>query len=91
MIDSYRTGSPEYRPYINRARRLRSDAVHAGLSFVAQGTVEWLRTGFQKMKCRRTQYRLEQQLRSLSSATLKDIGMTKGEVTWRVQEALPCS
>ena len=75
MMDSYRTTDPEYRTYIERARRLRSEAFHAGLGFVARATLAWLRTGFQKLKCRQKQRRAEQHLRSLSSATLKDIGI----------------
>lgn len=91
MMDSYGSSHPDYRPYINRARRLRSDAVYAGLGFVAKAAFKALRVGIEKMKCRRIQRRMEQQLRSLSSATLKDIGLSRGEVTWRVKEALPCS
>ena len=92
MIDSYRTGNPDYRPYLNRARNASARMLFtAGLSFLAQAAVKGLRSGFEKMKCRRVQRRMEQQLRSLSSATLKDIGLSRGEVTWRVKEALPCS
>ncbi len=91
MTDSYRSGNPNYRPYIERARRLRSEAFHAGLSFAGGAALAWLRKGLQRLQCRQKQHRAEQQLLSLSSATLKDIGLSRGEVSWRVREALPCS
>ena len=87
MIDSYRTMNPEYRSYIKRARELRSQAVRAAGRYV----LRWLRNGFQRLKCRLMQHRNERQLHALSNSALKDIGVSRGEISWRVRKAMPCS
>lgn len=91
MLDSYHAANHDYRPYIQRARRLRSEAFHVALGSVAGAVLRWLRAGFERLNCRRIQHRAEKQLNTLSSAMLKDIGVSRGEISWRVREALPCS
>lgn len=91
MLDSYRSTPREYKHYVLRARRLRAEATHAALGFVAGAILTWLRAGLQRQKCRHRQRRAEQSLRALSNSTLKDIGISRGEISWRVREALPCS
>lgn len=92
MLDSYRTAtSPEHRHYIQHARYLRSRAFHTALRAAARAVVTLPRTVLRRLRCRHVQHRAAQQLKALSGATLKDIGLARGEISWRVREALPCS
>lgn len=89
-MDSYRSTNPNNRHFIERARRLRSEAFHTAISSVTRVIPAWLRTGFQRLRCWRIQYRAEQELSGLHSAVLKDIGVSRSEIPYRVREALPC-
>ncbi len=90
MLDSYRSTRPEHQSYILRARRLRSEAFHTAFGAVAGGVLGLLRTSLQRLKCRYVQQRAEQELRGLHSAVLRDIGVSRSEISFRVREALPC-
>lgn len=91
MLDAYRSAPNEYKPYILRARHIRAEAFRTALGTVAGPILAWFGRGFRKLKCRHIQRRAEQKLRSLSSTVLKDIGVSSGEIPWRVREALPCA
>ena len=87
MLDSYKSALPEYQYYILRARIIRARAFRAALSSMAR----WPRSALKRLKCRRKQRRAERELRSLNSATLKDMGISRSEIPRRVHEAMPCS
>ena len=91
MLDSYRSMSPENQPYISRARKIRAQAFRTGLGIMAGAILSWSRRGIKKMKCWHIQRRAEQQLRGLSNIVLKDMGMSRSDIPWRVRESLPCS
>lgn len=90
MMDAYKSSLPEYRPYILRARKIRSDAIRSALGFMFGAILNGFRRGYKKMKCRRIQRRAEKELRGLSSAVLKDMGVSRSDITWKVREAMPC-
>jgi uncharacterized protein YjiS (DUF1127 family) len=89
-MDSYRSTNPKNRRFIERARHLRSETFHNLIGSVSGAITAWMRTGLQRLKCWRTQYRAEQELRGLNSAVLRDIGVSRSEIPYRVREALPC-
>jgi uncharacterized protein YjiS (DUF1127 family) len=91
MLDSYRSAQSEYQSYILRARHIRAQAFRTAPGLMAGAITAWLRTGFQRLRCWRIQYRAEQELQGLHRAVLKDIGVSRSEIPYRVREALPCS
>ncbi len=86
MLDAFRTTPLNYRPYILRARRLRSEAFRG----LAGAILAWLRTGLQRLKCGRIQRRAERELRALNNNILKDIGVSRGGISGQVRGAFPC-
>ena len=87
MLDSYKSALPEYQFHILRARFIRAKAFRAALGSMAG----WLRSAYKRLKCRRIQRRAERELRSLNSTILKDMGVSRSDILWRVREAMPCS
>lgn len=91
MMDSYRSTPPEYYPYVLRARLIRAEAFRTAISFISGAIRTWFIRGYKKMKCRHIQRRAEQELRSLNNIVLKDMGISRSEITFRVRDAMPCS
>lgn len=91
MMDSYRSTPPEYYPYVLRSRLIRAEAFRTALRFISRAIGTWFIRGYKKMKCWHIQRRAEQELRGLNNIVLKDMGITRSEITFRVRDAMPCS
>ncbi|MDA7946539.1 MAG: DUF1127 domain-containing protein [Hyphomicrobiaceae bacterium] len=87
MLDLYINANPHLRPHIVRAHRIRARTFSVLTRRLARALMPAeLR---RRIKCRRWRKKAVQELRSLSDFQLKDIGVSRSEILFKVTDTQP--
>ena len=87
MLDLYINANPHLRPHIARAHKIRAETFSVLVRRLGRALVP--AEVRRRIKCRRWRKQALRELRSLSDIQLKDIGVGRSEIQFKVTDAQP--